>query len=81
LATSPNSFFSWLGRQVGHVKKAVQSDPSKSKSQVIYRKDKVEEQELPDRPGMKLRRTVTDEVVVERKLLETPSDLPPSTGK
>ncbi len=34
---------------------------------VIYREDKVEEAELPDRPGVKLRRTIIDEVIVETK--------------
>ena len=32
---------------------------------VIYREDTVELAELPDRPGMMLRRTIIDEVVVE----------------
>jgi len=32
---------------------------------VIYREDKVAEAELPDRPGVILRRTIIDEVVVE----------------
>lgn len=34
---------------------------------IIYRDEKAEEVELPDRPGVKLRRTVIDEVIVERK--------------
>ena len=88
----------WLGRQVGHVKKAVKtdvtqgkggapakggaagksptpqvapvpepegSDDSGSTSRIIYREDKIEEAELPDRPGVILRRTIIDEVVVE----------------
>lgn len=33
--------------------------------QVIYREEKAEEVELPDRPGVKLRRTIIDEVIVE----------------
>lgn len=32
---------------------------------VVYREDKVEEAEMPDRPGVILRRTIIDEVVVE----------------
>jgi hypothetical protein len=32
---------------------------------VIYRDEKAEEVELPDRPGVKLRRTVIDEVIVD----------------
>jgi hypothetical protein len=35
--------------------------------QVIYREEKAEEVELPDRPGVKLRRTVIDEVIVDEK--------------
>ena len=82
--------FGWLGRQVGHVKKAVKTTPvqvqkkrddsvtdtaadnnaaksAKCSPGVIYREDKVEEAELPDQPGVKLRRTIIDEVIVERK--------------
>lgn len=82
----------WLGRQVGHVKKAVKTDvtqgaaqpqqpapptepprqeqvppvpPEEPPKQVIYREEKAEEVELPDRPGVKLRRTIIDEVIVE----------------
>jgi hypothetical protein len=63
--SSPNSFFGWLGRQVGHVKKAVATDAGKPAPKVIYRKDKVEEQPMPDQPGVKLRRTTIDEVIVD----------------
>ncbi len=34
---------------------------------VIYRDEKAEEVELPDQPGVKLRRTVIDEVIVEER--------------
>jgi hypothetical protein len=124
----PTSFMNWLGRQVGHVKSAVKTDPTKPGSRatgagpgpapkaaagkspptaskspaagkatpnpaaagpsrrppqaggpapsvggatgtaggmVVYREDKVEEAEMPDRPGVILRRTIIDEVVVE----------------
>ncbi len=99
--------FGWVGRQVGQVKKAVQTDvtkpaakragstaaPNKSATKpkakptanspkeksgpsvgpnvpaggekIIYRHDAVEEAEIPHRPGMILRRTIIDEVVVE----------------
>lgn len=63
-----NSFFSWLGRQVGHVSKAVQSDAPAAPvpaPKVIYRNDQVEEHELPEQPGVKLRRTTIDEVIVD----------------
>ena len=89
----------WLGRQVGHVKKAVKTDVTQGKAggaakspapaskpaqpkpspapdpahaddsgsttKVIYREDKIEQAEMPDRPGVILRRTIIDEVVVE----------------
>src|SRR4051794_36926538 len=90
-----DSLWNWLGRQVGHVKKAVQADVTKhapklqgegakpqaaeqqaaaappaappAAPQVIYRDAKAEEVELPDQPGVKLRRTIIDEVIVDEK--------------
>ena|SRR5688572_26741192 len=91
----------WLGRQVGHVKKAVKtdvaqgkgaapksgaapkparaapvpedaSDDSGSTTKIIYREDKIEEAEMPDRPGVILRRTIIDEVVVETEEQQHP---------
>ncbi len=88
-----DGFFGWLGRQVGHVKKAVKTpgganpdapdQPAAPAAQstedrdapagdgggpkVIYREDRVEEADLPDKPGVKLRRTVIDEVIVDRE--------------
>ena len=56
--------FGWLGRQVGHLKKAIATDPAQS--QVAYRAQKVEEADHPEQPGVKLRRTVIDEVIVEK---------------
>ncbi|QOV87538.1 hypothetical protein [Humisphaera borealis] len=106
-ASTTEYVFGWLGRQVGHVKKAVQSDvtkPAAKKPQaaaqkptaaqasgtpkspsraaaspapsegatlsekVIFRQDKVEEAEMPHQPGVILRRTIIDEVVVEREV-------------
>jgi hypothetical protein len=68
-AKKPDSLLGWLGRQLGHVKKAVQTDvtkpPEKPKPKVIYRDNKVEEAEIPTQPGVKLRRTVIDEVIVD----------------
>lgn len=111
-ASTTEYVFGWLGRQVGHVKKAVQADvtkkggkpaagkaatgkaatgPKKSAAsrsaaaakpspapadahalseKVIFRQDKVEEAELPHQPGVILRRTIIDEVVVERDVKE-----------
>ena len=89
--SSNDSLWNWLGRQIGHVKKAVQADVTKPAAagalpptpappqpnvepppaavpdapKVIYRDQKHEEVELPDRPGVRLRRTVIDEVIVE----------------
>jgi hypothetical protein len=90
----------WLGRQIGHVKKAVQADVAKkpgtkrpaaeqspkpaaaktpprtaeqtttTQEKIIYREDKIEEAPLPDRPGVILRRTIIDEVVVETETKE-----------
>ncbi len=68
----------WLGRQVGYVSKAVKTKPGVKPSpapkkaappappQVIYRENRVEEAEHPDQPGVKLRRTIIDEVVVDK---------------
>ncbi len=71
--------FGWLGRQVGHVKRAVKTDPAKAKPaepvsptsesppapKVLYRDGKVEEAPHPAAPGLKLRRTIIDEVIEE----------------
>ncbi|HWE94049.1 MAG TPA: hypothetical protein VG269_08815 [Tepidisphaeraceae bacterium] len=65
-------FLGWLGRQVGHVRKAIHTDPAKPEPKVIYRQNSVEEAELPDKPGMKLRRTTIDEVIVDRPAIESP---------
>ena len=74
-----DSFWNWLGRQVGHVKKAVATDVTKPAAeqpttsatpaapQVIYRDEKAEEVDMPDQPGVKLRRTIIDEVIVDEK--------------
>lgn len=55
-------FLGWLGRQVGHVKKAVQADPAAPKT--LYRNEKVEEVPHPENPNIKLRRTTIDEAVI-----------------
>lgn len=56
----------WLGRQVGYVKRAVETDPAGPKT--VYRENRVEEKQIPDQPGVTLRRTVIDEVIVDPKL-------------
>jgi hypothetical protein len=88
-----NGVFGWLGRQVGYVKKAVTTKPSKSPPAkrsapqsgkpanapagkaaappndpaggVLYRQNQVQEAEHPTQPGVKLRRTIIDEVIVD----------------
>jgi hypothetical protein len=59
-----DGFLGWLGRQLGHVKKAVKTDVEKTK--IVHRETKVQEAPLPDTPGVTLRRTVIDEVIVEK---------------
>jgi len=89
MASTPpgKGLFGWLGRQVGHVKKAVQTEPkalpkpppkpaasgpapkptaAQSDPKVLYREGRVEEADHPTQPGVKLRRTVIDEVIVEK---------------
>jgi hypothetical protein len=74
-----DGLFGWLGRQIGHVKKAVQTNVEAEaekqsqgdpETQVVYRKDSVQEAPHPERPDLKLRRTVIDEVIVTQKNLE-----------
>lgn len=58
-----SGLWGWLGRQVGYVRKALRSDVTKK---VIHRRRQVQEAALPDQPAVKLRRTVIDEVIVEK---------------
>lgn len=64
-----NGFFGWLGRQVGHIKKAVQHDVAAP--EVAYRKEEVKEVDHPEKPGVKLRRTTIDEVIVQKQFTST----------
>jgi hypothetical protein len=57
----------WLGRQMGHVKKAIQTDVAGEQPRTIFRDKRIEEKALPSDPKVKLRRTVIDEVIVEKK--------------
>ena len=61
-AKKPNSFFGWLGRQIGHVTGAVKTDVPPP-PQVVFKKTTVQEAQLPDRPHETIRRTIIDEVV------------------
>ena len=68
----------WLGRQVGYVKTAIQTDVEKL-PRVVYRQTGVEQQPHPADPNVTLRRTTIDEVIV----VHDPSKQfpkPPMTG-
>jgi hypothetical protein len=54
--------FGWLGRQVGHIRKAVRGNVGHKK---IYENRTIEEAALPQNPNVKLRRTTIDQIVVE----------------
>jgi len=61
-----NGFLGWLGRQIGHVSKAVKADvtrPPTRNEKVVYRADEVEEVPHPTDSKLTLRRTTIDEVV------------------
>ena len=90
--------FGWFGRQVGYVKKAVQTKPTASPpakrsaaqsgrgeaptadepraaepaSAVLYRQGQIQEAEHPTQPGVKLRRTIIDEVIVDAEPQQEP---------
>ena len=71
MAESPNNplpgkgVLGWLGRQVGYVAKAMRTDvAAPAQPRVIYQDRRVEHQPHPEQPGVVLRRTVVDEVVV-----------------
>lgn len=65
-----NGVWGWLGRQFGYVKKAVKADVTK---QVVHRQQQVEEAKLPEQPNVTLRRTVIDEVIVDKRLPAPPA--------
>jgi hypothetical protein len=74
-----DGFWGWLGRQIGHVKKAVQTEVDAEaekqaqgdpQNQVVYQNQTVQEVPHPENPDLKLRRTVIDEVIVEKKQIE-----------
>ncbi len=64
----------WLGRQFGYVAGAVKKDVTK---QVVHREQRVEEAKLPNQPNVTLRRTVIDEVIVDKKPIEHRPDSGP----
>lgn len=56
--------FGWLGRQIGHVSKAISADVTASPApKPIYREQRTEEVPHPTDPNVVLRRTVIDEAV------------------
>jgi hypothetical protein len=71
MADAPNNlpgdgFLGWLGRQIGHVAKAVKTDVTPPPdSKIVYRECTIEEKISPVDPNVKFRRTVIDEVVKE----------------
>jgi hypothetical protein len=64
-----NGVWGWLGRQFGYVKKAVKADVTK---EIVHRQQTVEEAKLPEQPNVTLRRTVIDEVIVDKQLPAPP---------
>jgi len=56
----------WLGRQFGYIKKAVKTDVTNA-PQVVFRNRQVHEAVPADDPNVKLRRTVIDEVIVQKQ--------------
>jgi len=67
-----------LARQVGHVKRAVSTDVTKPAPKVVYRENRTQEQPHPEQPGVKFRRTVIDEVIVDNRLLGSENKQPAS---
>jgi hypothetical protein len=74
-----DGFWGWLGRQLGHVKKAVKTEVEQEaekqadgdpENQVVYQNQVVQEAPHPENPDLKLRRTVIDEVIVEKKQID-----------
>jgi hypothetical protein len=55
-----NGFFGWLGRQVGHVRRAIRTSVGEKK---IYENCTVEEAEHPSDPNITLRRTTIDQAI------------------
>lgn len=61
-----NGLWGWLGRQFGHVSKAMKADVTK---QVVHRQEQVQEAQMPDQPEVMLRRTIIDEVIIDKKAM------------
>ncbi len=66
-----NGLFGWLGRQIGHVRKAVKTDvTAPPASKTVYRECTVEEVRSPTDPNVTLRRTIIDEAIKETQKSE-----------
>jgi len=66
-----NGFLGWLGRQIGHVARAIKTDVTAPEpSKIVYRECTIQEKESPVDPNVKFRRTVIDEVVKESQKSE-----------
>jgi hypothetical protein len=63
-SSKPQGFGRWLGRQLGYVRKAI-ATPVPARE--IFRRNRVEEQTLPENPNVTLRRVVTDELIVKKE--------------
>lgn len=67
--STPPTFMSWLGRQVAHIKHAIQTDvaaPSQQQ-QVVFRQLDTQERPHPEHPNVTLRRTTIDEVILKKE--------------
>lgn len=65
-AKRPGSgLWGWLGRQIGHVTKAVKTDVTGAQARTVMRKSRVQEQVIGGEPAVTLRRTTVDEVIVK----------------
>ena len=77
MKTRDEGFLRWLGRQVGYVKQAVQTDPTAAPKlpapaaalmpaqKKLYENKTIEESAHPELPNIKLRRTIIDEAIEE----------------
>jgi len=63
----PKTFMTWLGRQVAHIKHALNTDVTAAENQIIYRALDTQEHPHPDHPNVTLRRTTIDEVILKKE--------------
>jgi len=54
----------WFRLQIEHVRRAIRTPvPAKE----VFRHKEVQEQTLPDKPNVTLRRTITDEMIIKKE--------------